>query len=100
MAAAFHFSQLGWPMATAQLAALAMHPLDDSVRPSRRYEKAVRKLARTTSRSFKGLSAAAADSAARSALATYKALAAEMGEAHYESRFDAALALETELDRT
>ena len=94
MAAAISFGRRGWPVNTAQLAALAIHPLDDSVAPSRRYEKFARKLARSTAKSLRSASAADADRIARTALATYRQAAIEQSQGHYNTRFDKALALE------
>lgn len=86
----------GWSDDAASLAALAIHPLDDAPVPTRRYEKAVRKQSRQVARSLKRASEGEALALARDALEQYRRLAVELGESHYQNRYDKALGLRME----
>ena len=83
----------GWSPETAAIVAMALHPLDDSPVPSRRFEKTVRKLSRKNARSFRQASDSEAAASATSIVMQYRDLALEMNEPHYMTRFDKPLGL-------
>lgn len=83
----------GWSDATSSLVALAVFPLDDQPQPSRSFEKVVRKSSRRHSKFFRKAADEEAASKATELLASYRALAIELGETYYAHRYDKALGL-------
>lgn len=77
----------------AAKAALALHPLDDSPVPSRRFEKEVRKASRRLGKALRKMKGEPhnAEEMVIQTLASYKQLAESHGESHYINRYDKAL---------
>ena len=87
-AAFLAFTQRGMTPDDASACVMALHPLDDAPIPGRAFEKAARSRSRSFAKDAKRALPAQALTLAHSALADYKALAQQHGEAYYQTRYD------------
>lgn len=87
-AAFLAFTERGMTPDDASACVMALHPLDDAPIPGQAFEKAVRSRSRSFAKDAKRALPAQALTLAHSALADYKALAQQHGEAYYQTRYD------------
>ena len=87
-AAFLAFTERGMTPDDASACVMALHPLDDAPIPGRAFEKAARSRSRSFAKDAKRALPAQALTLAHSALADYRALAQQHGEAYYQTRYD------------